>query len=180
VASINVQTARHCVTLKYRSRFYGDDWSDVEQRVSVAWTPCRFGGERPRFCVFRRAKRCALRAAGHQAVWRRLAVCLPPLLSKRSAMPVGKGRRLAGQAPYLQQSGRREPARFVLAAMCSQAVAPRDALAANTAVVGAHVSISSAKPSDATAPSPLLRPRAHQSRTPKNRRSGEPIARRFR
>jgi hypothetical protein len=28
---------------------YGDDWSDVEQRASVAWTPCRFGGERPRF-----------------------------------------------------------------------------------------------------------------------------------
>jgi hypothetical protein len=49
VASINVQTERHCVTLKYRSRFHGDDWSDVEQRVSVAWTPCRFGGERPRF-----------------------------------------------------------------------------------------------------------------------------------
>jgi hypothetical protein len=49
VASINVQTQRHCVTLKYRSRFHRDDWSDVEQRVSVAWTPCRFGGERPRF-----------------------------------------------------------------------------------------------------------------------------------
>ena len=23
------------------------DWSDVEQRVTIAWTPCRFGGEQP-------------------------------------------------------------------------------------------------------------------------------------
>jgi hypothetical protein len=45
VASINVET----VTLKYRSRSYGEDWSDVEQRVTIAWTPCRFGGERPWF-----------------------------------------------------------------------------------------------------------------------------------
>jgi hypothetical protein len=49
VASINVQTAHHCVTLKYRSRSYGNDWSDVEQRVAIAWVPCRFGGERPWF-----------------------------------------------------------------------------------------------------------------------------------
>ena len=31
VASINVETQRHSVTLKYRSRSYGEDWSDVEQ-----------------------------------------------------------------------------------------------------------------------------------------------------
>ena len=49
VASINVETQRHSVTLKYRSRSYGEDWSDVEQRVPIAWTPCRFGGERPWF-----------------------------------------------------------------------------------------------------------------------------------
>jgi hypothetical protein len=49
VASISVQTERRCVTLKYRNRSYGDDWSDVEQRVPVAWTPCRFGGEKPQF-----------------------------------------------------------------------------------------------------------------------------------
>src|ERR1700751_5146932 len=48
VASINVETQRHYVLLKYRSRSYGD-WSDVEQRVSIAWTPCRFGRERPWF-----------------------------------------------------------------------------------------------------------------------------------
>ena len=48
-ASINVQAQRHAVTLKYRIRSYGEDWSDVEQRVPIAWTPCRFGGERPWF-----------------------------------------------------------------------------------------------------------------------------------
>jgi hypothetical protein len=49
VASINVETYRHSVTLKYRSRSHGQDWSDVEQRVAIEWTPCRFGGERPWF-----------------------------------------------------------------------------------------------------------------------------------
>jgi hypothetical protein len=47
--SINVETQRHCVTLKYRSRSHGADWSDIEQRIAIAWTPCRFDGERPWF-----------------------------------------------------------------------------------------------------------------------------------
>jgi hypothetical protein len=49
VASINVQAQRHAVTLKYRSRSYDEDWSDAVQRIPIAWTPCRFGGERPWF-----------------------------------------------------------------------------------------------------------------------------------
>ena len=49
VASINVETQRHSVTLKYRSRSYGEDWSDVEQRVAIEWTRAGFGGERPWF-----------------------------------------------------------------------------------------------------------------------------------
>jgi hypothetical protein len=49
VASINVETERDSVTLKYRSRSYGEGWSDVEQRIAIVWTPCRFGGERPWF-----------------------------------------------------------------------------------------------------------------------------------
>src|ERR1700730_13873055 len=49
VASINVEAGHHSVTLKYRIRSYGEDWSDVEQRVAIAWTPCRFGGARPWF-----------------------------------------------------------------------------------------------------------------------------------
>ena len=42
VASMNVETQRHAVTLKYRSRSYGEGWSDVEQRVAIKWTSCRF------------------------------------------------------------------------------------------------------------------------------------------
>jgi hypothetical protein len=49
VASINVETQRHAVTLKYRSRSYREDWRDVEQRVAIEWTSCRLGGERPWF-----------------------------------------------------------------------------------------------------------------------------------
>ena len=49
VASINVKTERHRVSLKYRSRPYGGDWTDVEQRFPVVWKPCRFGGDRPWF-----------------------------------------------------------------------------------------------------------------------------------
>jgi hypothetical protein len=49
VASISVATEHRAVTLTYRSRSYGEDWSDVEQRVPIAWSLCRFGGERPWF-----------------------------------------------------------------------------------------------------------------------------------
>ena len=48
-ASIIVKTERHRVTLKFRSRPYGGDWTDVEQRFPVVWTQCRFGGDRPWF-----------------------------------------------------------------------------------------------------------------------------------
>ena len=49
LASIKVQAKRHAVTLKYQRRSSGEDWNDVEQHVAIAWTPCRFGGERPWF-----------------------------------------------------------------------------------------------------------------------------------
>jgi hypothetical protein len=49
VALINVKTERHRVTLKYRSRSYGEHWTDVEQQSPVVWTSCRFGGDRPWF-----------------------------------------------------------------------------------------------------------------------------------
>jgi|SRR5665213_197915 len=49
VGSINVETQRHSMTLKYKSRPSGEDWSNVEQRVPIEWTPCSFGGERPWF-----------------------------------------------------------------------------------------------------------------------------------
>jgi hypothetical protein len=49
VASINVETERHQVTLKYRSRPYGGDWTGAKQQFPVVWASCRFGGERPWF-----------------------------------------------------------------------------------------------------------------------------------
>jgi hypothetical protein len=49
VASIQVESGRDQVILKYRSRSYGEEWSDVRQTVPLKWTPCRFGGERPWF-----------------------------------------------------------------------------------------------------------------------------------
>src|SRR5262245_44044571 len=52
------ESEHHSVTLKYRSRCYGEDWSDVEQRVPVVRTPCRFGGERPWFVCSVAANSC--------------------------------------------------------------------------------------------------------------------------
>src|SRR5262249_27391801 len=38
------------VVLKYRWRPYGEtEWSPIEQRVPIDWTPCHFGGRRPWF-----------------------------------------------------------------------------------------------------------------------------------
>jgi hypothetical protein len=94
VASINVQSQYQSVTLKYRIRSYGEDWSDVEQRVAIAWTPCRFGGGRPWF-VFGLVKWGVLRATDHQTVRWWSAVRLPPLLwariyeSARTGPPTG-------------------------------------------------------------------------------------------
>jgi hypothetical protein len=50
IASVYVETERHFVTLRYRSRSYGSrDWDDVNQLIQINWSPCRFGGERPWF-----------------------------------------------------------------------------------------------------------------------------------
>jgi hypothetical protein len=64
-ASINVENQRHSVTLKYRSRSYGENWNDIEQRVAIEWTLCRFGGERPWFVcsVAANGKYCGYRVA---------------------------------------------------------------------------------------------------------------------
>jgi hypothetical protein len=91
VASINVETQRHSVLLKYRSRFYGEDWSDVEQRVTIAWKPCRFGGERPWFVCSVASNWSVLRPPGHQAVRCRATVRLPSLLSACLCEPAGSG-----------------------------------------------------------------------------------------
>jgi hypothetical protein len=58
VASIQVESGRDQVILKYRSRAYGEEWSDVRQTVPLKWTPCRFGSERPWFI-------CSVYSNGH-------------------------------------------------------------------------------------------------------------------
>jgi hypothetical protein len=37
------------VVLTYRCRVGGGDWESVRQVVTLAWTPCYYGGERPGF-----------------------------------------------------------------------------------------------------------------------------------
>jgi hypothetical protein len=47
-------------------RSSGENWSDVEQSIPIAWTPCRFGGERPWFScpsVTSNGVRCRRRVA---------------------------------------------------------------------------------------------------------------------
>ena len=48
-ASIQVETQRHSVTLRYSVSSPGLQSTDVVQTVPIEWTPCRFGGERPWF-----------------------------------------------------------------------------------------------------------------------------------
>ena len=40
---------RYQVILSYRYRPAGGGWEDVAEAVSLSWTPCNFGGERPWF-----------------------------------------------------------------------------------------------------------------------------------
>jgi hypothetical protein len=48
-ATIGIVGGRDAITLGYRIQVHGEDWQEVEQRVPIRWTPCRFGGERPWF-----------------------------------------------------------------------------------------------------------------------------------
>lgn len=48
-ASMQIESGRDALTLRYRSRAGGGDWQSVTQRVPIRWDPCRFGGERPWF-----------------------------------------------------------------------------------------------------------------------------------
>jgi hypothetical protein len=49
LACVKIETQRHIVTLEYQSGSHDEDQSEVGQRVAIAWTQCRFGGERPWF-----------------------------------------------------------------------------------------------------------------------------------
>ena len=48
-ASIGIIAGRDAVTLNYRVQSNGGEWQQVDQRIPIHWTPCRFGGERPWF-----------------------------------------------------------------------------------------------------------------------------------
>jgi hypothetical protein len=48
-ASIQVRVEADRVILTYRSRSGSEDWEDQDYPVSLEWTPCHFGGERPWF-----------------------------------------------------------------------------------------------------------------------------------
>jgi hypothetical protein len=53
-ASIRISGGTESITLNYRCRDWkSQGWQDVEQRVSIVRTPCRFGGRRPWFlCAY--------------------------------------------------------------------------------------------------------------------------------
>ena len=48
-ATIGIVCGRDAINLVYRIQTQGEDWQEVEQRVPIRWTRCRFGGERPWF-----------------------------------------------------------------------------------------------------------------------------------
>ena len=47
--TINVRTEVDAVVLIYRVRSFLAEWKSPEQRVSITWTNCHFGGRRPWF-----------------------------------------------------------------------------------------------------------------------------------
>ena len=49
IADINYSCSTDVLRLKYRIRSNGANWQDVEEPVSIHWSPCRFGGQRPYF-----------------------------------------------------------------------------------------------------------------------------------
>lgn len=49
IGNINITASENCVTLIYRSRVGGEDWTSHNEHVHISWQPCRFGGQRPFF-----------------------------------------------------------------------------------------------------------------------------------
>lgn len=61
VASIRVKTEPNKVILTYRHRSAGKDWTDETYPISLVWTDCNIGGQRPWFLC--PAKGCGRRVA---------------------------------------------------------------------------------------------------------------------
>jgi hypothetical protein len=49
VASINVQVLQAQVRLSYRVRRGSEPWQKIEEAITLTWTPCHYGGQRPWF-----------------------------------------------------------------------------------------------------------------------------------
>jgi hypothetical protein len=64
VASVGALVYEDKLVLSYRSKS-GGEWEDVREPVSLEWTPCNFGGERPWFVCpgAVNGKRCGRRVA---------------------------------------------------------------------------------------------------------------------
>jgi hypothetical protein len=86
VASIRVATERNRAMLRYRAQSVDTKWKDLEQRILIAWTPCRFGGERPWF-------RCSCGRHVVPTLLRRPAIRLPAMLWFRLCQPAGRTER---------------------------------------------------------------------------------------
>lgn len=48
-SSIGYRSEVNAVRLIYKSRHNGEDWQEVDMRVQLTWSDCRFGGSRPYF-----------------------------------------------------------------------------------------------------------------------------------
>ena len=47
VGSIGARATEVRTSLTYRYRWCDEEWQDIEEPVSIVWTPCTFGGSRP-------------------------------------------------------------------------------------------------------------------------------------
>jgi hypothetical protein len=61
--NIGVTSGADAVELSYRVQCHGADWKDVNQRIPLAWTACRYGGRRPWFvcAVYANGRYCGRR-----------------------------------------------------------------------------------------------------------------------
>lgn len=49
VAYIGICATETGITLDYRSRWRGGEWTDHKEHIAISWEACRFGGRRPYF-----------------------------------------------------------------------------------------------------------------------------------
>lgn len=62
--SIGIQCQADCIRLVYRHKPSGEDWIDVNERVTLVETATRFGGRRPWFVCLSCSRRCRILYGG--------------------------------------------------------------------------------------------------------------------